>query len=224
MHRLLLPCSLIALAALGNVRPVLAQIAAPASVWQIKLPPGSHETAIHGAAQLFGFPVQIRVFEAPIAVPQLIRFLSTQLLLLRDLHVLKGSVLLSGQADGRSWVVHLQGMASGGARGTLSLLENAVSGRLDPVRPHWIPDQAHLLLDLRTTEGTWVVTEQIWSHSLAPKAMLSTLQTALTRLGWKRTGAEFGGGSWQRDQQGLVYSVVDLDGGSAVFARIRQRT
>ncbi len=224
MPKLLLTCGLVGFIAMGHMAPVAAQTSAPTSVWQIKLPAGSHDTALHGAARLFGFPVQMRLFTTPLAVPQLIRFFSTQLRVLRDLHVLNGAALLSGQANERSWVVHLQGMAYGGTRGTLSLLESAgSSSRVSPVRPPWIPYQARLLLDLHSTEGAWLVTEQIWSHWHAPNAMRAILQSALLRVGWQRSGTAFGGGTWQLDGQDLVYSVVTLDKGSAVFSRVRQR-
>jgi hypothetical protein len=223
MQRRLLRCTIVAFAALGVSTPVIAHVTALTDIGQIKLPPNSHETALHGSAQLFGFPVQIRLFETPIAVPQVIRFFSTQLPLLRDLHVLNGSALLSGQTNGRSWVIHLQGRSQGGTRGTLSLLESRTENPLSPVRPQWLPSRARLLFDLRTIEGSWLTTEQIWSHSIAPNPMRTMLQTALIHLGWKCTHTEFGGGNWQLGEQDLVYSVVVLGRGSAIFARIRQR-
>ena len=223
MPKLLLRCSFAGLITLANIAPANAQVNLPTSVGQIKLPAGSHDTSLHEVTRLFGFPLQIRLFTTTLSVPQLIRFLSRQLPVLRNLHVLKGGALLSGQAHGQSWAVYVQGLAQGGSRATLSVLESSASSHSKTVAPAWIPSQSRLLLDLYSTEGAWLVTEQIWRHASGPSNMRSILQTALRRIGWKRADTVFNGEIWQRRGEELVYSVVALDNGSAVFFRVRHR-
>lgn len=186
---------------------------------RLRFPEGSRHDMLADRIWLHGLPAQVLVFDSPVAVPDLIRDLSTQQPALVDLNVLPDQIILSGWVDDMQWAVQLQAAGPSRTVGTVSTLRmNSVPGLATPA---WLPRGAIPRLDLAVQEKGGKVSDRIWQLALPPARLGPLLHGALRREGWvfeteTESGAEQ---SWAQAGERLQISLTALDGGSGLHVR-----
>lgn len=191
-----------------------------ASLAGLRFPPGSRVEPMADRAWLYGAPLQVLVFDAPVNAPALIRILTRQQPALADLQVLPGQAILSGRVGDALWVAQVASPETGRSVGSISSIHALAAPVGDT--PAWLPMPARLRLDFAVLEGGVKVSEHIWQHPLPPARLALLLQQGLLRDGWQRADNELGGAgrqSWRRLGARLQWTLVPLDAGSGLWVR-----
>ena len=188
-------------------------------VQSLRLPLGSAEADLGEQMRLYGQALDVRVFDAPAALPDVLQQFSLQQPGLADLAVLPGQAVLSGMVRGQLLTVTLESPQAGRTIGSIAALMLPLTGAVAPVAPVWMPEGARLRFDFSLREGAKKVRQQIWSHSLPLVRLRAALRQALQRCGWVsgqtvRNGATW---HWVRGANALQLHLLELDEGSGIL-------
>ncbi len=186
---------------------------------QFTFPKGTQHESLGDDMRLYGRPVQIRVFDAPLGVPELIRTLSDQQPALVDLRVLPGQAILSGSVNESLWVVQIEGIGETRAVGSISAMSAGPAAFTLRQPPEWLPEGSRLRFDFSVLEGSQRVTDEVWTHSLPPKQLRPLIRRNLTTRGWITQSASDELGLWTRKGRRLRLDIYAVGGGSSVRAQ-----
>ncbi|WPQ35141.1 hypothetical protein [Achromobacter xylosoxidans] len=198
----------------------LPSASGPASLADLRFPPGSRVESVAERMWLHGMPVQVWVFDAPVDVATLIQALSRQQPALEDLRIMPGFAILSGRVGEAYWVLRLTSPTAGRSVGSMSSLSALATSASPP--PAWLPSGARLRLDFAAAQADRVLSESIWQYQLSPSRLAPLLRRGLARDGWRDIEAGPGDGgwqSWQRRQERLQWLLVPLESGSGIWIR-----
>ncbi|HEY9280378.1 MAG TPA: hypothetical protein VIP51_09930 [Eoetvoesiella sp.] len=176
--------------------------------------------------QLFGVPVLLRDFTAPISLLTAAQSLSTHIDRFQQVMAFKDKITLSGIKADWHWVAELEA-TSYGVKGLVSALH------IDPVqlkhalenRSHdmagWLPQQARLRFSDRSALQGRYLTQQVYSVQLQPTELIAYAQTRLLNQGWRNDpqAAWFPEASvWRRGAARLMLiAKEDAATGSSLF-------
>ena len=151
------------------------------------LPPGGIYVALGRALRVQDACVTAWTLEAPGPAHQLAAWLSRSTPALHDLHVIPGTLILSGVADGRLWVARLYEPARGRTAGTVSAM--TLASPMHPLRaapPLWHPPGARLrFISSAEQAGNAARSQRVWTHPAPPGQLWPRLLAALRDAGWR---------------------------------------
>lgn len=188
-------------------------------VQSLRLPLGSAEAELGEQMRLYGQALDVRVFDAPVALPEVLRQFSLQQPGLADLTVLPGQAILSGMVRGQLLTVTLESPQAGRTIGSIAALIFPSAGAVSSIAPVWMPEGARLRFDFSLREGAKRVSQQIWSHRLPLVRLQVALRQALQRCGWVSGQAVRNGATWHwvRGASALQLHLLELDEGSGIL-------
>ena len=168
---------------------VLASLCSPAdAVVPVPppLPPGGAYVALGQGLRVQNACVTAWALEAPGHAHQVAAWLSRSTPALHDLHVMPGTVILSGVAGGRLWVARLHEPRRGRTAGTVSTMSLVPPlHRVPATPPLWHPPGARLRFVTGSTEpGNVARTQRVWTHHFPPGQLWPRLLEALRDAGW----------------------------------------
>lgn len=205
-----------ALACAAGMWPPPAAGAGPAALEALRLPAGSRREPLADAMWLHGMPARVQVFDAPLGVSDLVRFLSDQQPALADLRVLPGQAILSGRIGHEQWIVQMEGLGPRRTVGSISAADTrAVAG---PPSPQWLPAGGRLRLDIAVRDGGVLVTERIWQYGEPPARLARRVAQGLKRAGWRPLPAAGAPQWWTKGAARLRISLAPLAAGSGLLA------
>lgn len=193
--------------------------AAMVGLEQFKFPNGTVHESLGDDMRLYGLPVQIRVFDAPLGVPALIRALSDQQPGLADLRVLPGQAILSGMVNESLWLVQMEGLSEKRSVGSISILPVSPVIVRSPPLPAWLPPGARLRFAFSVLEGSQRVTDDIWTHSLPPKQLRPLIHRNLAARGWTAQSSAHEESVWRRKERRMRVDIYAVGAGSGVRAQ-----
>lgn len=173
---------------------MLASMCSPANALAAApppLPPGGVYAALGRDLRIQNACVTAWTLESPGPAHQVAAWLSRSTPALRDLHVMAGTIILSGVANERLWVARLYEAGRGRTAGTLSTMSLAPPVHpLPAAAPLWHPPGARLRFVSSLPDADDAARSQrVWTHSVPPGQLWPRLLAALRDAGWNAAHA-----------------------------------